>query len=71
MQSAFMGESFVAVVEMGPKIRAQVLTVYGNSSREGSPHQSDQVELFSKKQLRDAWLTRAEIEAHLERRDPL
>jgi acyl-homoserine-lactone acylase len=68
-QSAVMGESFVAVVELGPQIRAQVLTVYGNSSRENSPHRGDQVELFANKQLRDAWLTRAQIEAHLERRE--
>jgi len=49
--------------------RVKSLTVYGNSSREGSPHQGDQVELFSKKQLREAWLTREQIEAHLERRE--
>jgi acyl-homoserine-lactone acylase len=68
-RSAVGGDSFVAAVELGPEVRARVLVVYGNSSREGSPHRTDQLELFSKQQLRDAWQTRAEVEAHLERRE--
>ena len=68
-ETAWVGDSFVAAVELGPRVRAKVLVTYGNSSREGSPHRGDQIELYAKKQLRDAWLTRAEIEAHLERRE--
>jgi len=70
-ETAWAGDSFVAAVELGSPVRAKVLITYGNSSREGSPHRGDQIELFAKKQLRDAWLTRSEIEAHLERREPL
>ncbi len=37
---------------------------YGNSSQPGSPHNGDQLELFSKKEMRPVWRERAEIEAN-------
>ncbi|MBZ0285571.1 MAG: acylase [Anaerolineae bacterium] len=60
------GDSFIAVVEFGETVRAKVLLAYGNATQPGSPHVGDQLALFSEKQLRDAWLTRADIEANLE-----
>lgn len=60
------GDSFIAVVEFGETVHAKVLLAYGNATQPGSPHMGDQLTLFSEKQLRDAWLTRADIEAHLE-----
>jgi hypothetical protein len=41
----------------------------GNPSQPGSPHQKDQPPLQEKKQLRTAWLTRADVEANIESRD--
>lgn len=70
-QQAFFGDSFVAAVEFSDPPRAMVLTAYGASSDPDSPHYSDQLELFARKQLRPAWRTRAEIEAHLEDRTVL
>ncbi|MEO8025205.1 MAG: acylase [Bryobacteraceae bacterium] len=58
------GDSYVGVVEFGRKARAMVVLSYGNSSQAGSPHQKDQLEFISKKQLRPAWRTKAEAEAH-------
>jgi acyl-homoserine-lactone acylase len=43
-----------------------VLTTYGNATQSGSPHNGDQLALLSRKEMRPAWRTRAEIEAHLE-----
>jgi acyl-homoserine-lactone acylase len=60
------GDSYIAVVEFSNPVHAKVLLSYGNSSQPNSPHLGDQLELFSKKELRDAWLTRDEIETHLE-----
>lgn len=60
------GDSYIAIVEFSDPIRAKVLLTYGNSTQPDSPHFGDQLELFSRKELRDAWLTRDEIEAHLE-----
>ena len=66
---AASGDSYVALTEFDNPVRAKALTVYGNASQPGSPHRIDQMELFSKKQLRDVWLTREEIEAHLEKKE--
>ena len=63
------GDSYVAVVEFGDPVRARVLLSYGNASQPGSPHAGDQLPLFARKELREAWRTRAAIEAHLERRE--
>jgi acyl-homoserine-lactone acylase len=65
------GDSYVAAVEFSNPVRAQALLSYGNSSQPGSPHRGDQLELFSRKELRPVWRTRAEVEAHLETREVL
>ena len=58
------GDSWVGVIEFGDEVHAKVLLSYGNATQEGSPHNGDQLELFSKKKLRDAWFTQAEVEAN-------
>ncbi|MEZ4669225.1 MAG: acylase [Anaerolineae bacterium] len=60
------GESYIAVVEFSDPPHAKVLLAYGNATQPDSPHFGDQIPLFAEKRLRDAWLTRAEVEAHLE-----
>ena len=62
------GDNFIAGVEFGPSVRAKVLLTAGNSSDPNSPHFGDQLVLAARKQLRDAWLTRSEVEQHLEQR---
>jgi acyl-homoserine-lactone acylase len=66
---AYAGDSFVAVVEFSVPVRAKVLTGYGNASQPNSPHLSDQLRLFARKELRPAWRTRKEVLAHLDSRD--
>jgi len=63
------GDTYYAVIEFGDPIRAKVLTAYGNASQPGSRHAGDQLELFAREEMRDAWRIRAEVERHLERRD--
>jgi len=65
------GDSFVAAVEFSEPVRAHGLLSYGNASQPHSAHRGDQLELFSRKELRPFWLTRDEIEAHLESRTTL
>ena len=65
------GDSYVATIELGPTVRARTLISYGNASQRGSSHIDDQIELFAKKQLKTAWLTRPEIEKNLERRETI
>jgi acyl-homoserine-lactone acylase len=56
-------------VEFTQPLKAKVLLSYGNSSQPNSKHYGDQLELFSRFEMRDAWLTRGEIEANLEERE--
>ena len=68
-RTANFGDSFIAIVSFDGKARAKVMTTYGNASQAGSPHIADQAPLLAQHALRDAWRTRAEVEAHLESRD--
>jgi acyl-homoserine-lactone acylase len=69
VRTADFGASFVAVVDFASPTRAKVLMSYGQSSQPGSPHAGDQLPLLAAKRMRDAWTTRAEVEANLESRD--
>jgi acyl-homoserine-lactone acylase len=68
-RTANFGGSYTAVVSFDSPSRAKVLSSYGSSSQPGSPHSSDQLPLLSTQTLRDAWRTRAEVEANLESAD--
>jgi acyl-homoserine-lactone acylase len=62
----YFGDTFVLVVEMGEEIQAKGLLTYGNSSDPESKHYGDQLEMFSKNELRDIWFTRTKQEKNLE-----
>ncbi|MGB5962942.1 MAG: acylase [Coleofasciculaceae cyanobacterium] len=62
------GDSYIAAIEFSNPLKAQVLMTYGNATQPGSPHIGDQLPLYTRNQLRQAWRTRQEIEAHLESR---
>ena len=66
---AIGGDSYEAVIEFSSPLRAMSLVAYGNASRTGSPHRTDQFALFSRKEFKPVWRTRSEVEAHLERRE--
>jgi acyl-homoserine-lactone acylase len=63
------GTSWVAAIEFARPVRAVSLIGYGNASRAGSPHRTDQLALFARKGFKPVWRTRAEIEKHLEKRE--
>ena len=65
---AVHGDTYAAIVEFGPTVRAEALLSYGNWSRAGSKHVEDQLPLVAKKVMRPVWRTRQEIEANLESR---
>ncbi|MEM9868216.1 MAG: penicillin acylase family protein [Bacteroidota bacterium] len=63
------GDSFVLVLEMGEEINAKGLLTYGNSSNPDSKHYGDQLEMFSKNELRNIWFKQSDQEANLELRE--
>ncbi len=63
---AIAGETFVAVVEFGDTLRANVVLGYGNASQPGNPHVGDQLHLLSEKKLRPALMERKQILHFLE-----
>jgi acyl-homoserine-lactone acylase len=65
---AVAGDSYVAVTEFGKNVRARVLLSYGNASQPGSIHIGDQLDLLSRKELRQAWLSKKDILANMEER---
>jgi acyl-homoserine-lactone acylase len=68
---SFGGDGYVNIVEFFPEgARAQALLTYGNASRPGSPHVTDQLPFFNTKTLRPAWRTRAEVEQHTVKTEP-
>ena len=65
------GDTYVAVTEFGPKVKAMVLLSYGNATQPGSKHIGDQLSLLSQKKLRPALLDRNEILQNSEKRELL
>ena len=65
------GDSYVAVIEFGPSVRAMSLVTSGNFSEEGSPHRTDQLKLFAEKKLKPVWRSRLEIEGNMEKKEVL
>ena len=47
------GNSFVAVVEFGPRVRARAVTAGGESGKPGSPHFNDQADRYATGNLRE------------------
>lgn len=63
------GDTFVLVLEMGAEINAKGLLTYGNSSNPDNKHYGDQLEMFSKNELRNIWFRRIDQESNLELRE--
>ena len=62
------GNSFIAVVEFGPKVKAKSLLAGGESGDPTSKHFRDQAEMYAKSQFRDVWFYRTDVEQHVERK---
>ena len=61
------GNSFVAVVEFGPKVRAVAVTAGGESGHPDSPHFNDQAERYASGNLREVWFYPEALKGHVER----
>jgi acyl-homoserine-lactone acylase len=61
------GNSFVAVVEFGDKIRARAVTAGGESGHPASPHFNDEAGRYSTGDLREVYFYRSQLQGHTER----
>ncbi|HUN91772.1 MAG TPA: penicillin acylase family protein [Burkholderiaceae bacterium] len=68
---AYGGDGYVQLVEFTPQgVKARALLTYGNASRPGSSHVTDQLPWFDRKELRPVWRTPAEVDSHTVTREP-
>jgi acyl-homoserine-lactone acylase len=61
------GNSFVAVVEFGPRVRALAVTAGGESGHPGSPHFNDQAGRYAAGDLREVYFYPDQLKGHTER----
>jgi acyl-homoserine lactone acylase PvdQ len=61
------GNSFVAVVEFGPTVRAKAVTAGGESGHTSSKHFNDQAQRYSTGDLREVYFYKAQLKGHTER----
>jgi acyl-homoserine lactone acylase PvdQ len=61
------GNSFVAVVEFGDRVRAKAVSAGGESGDPSSRHFNDQAQRYAAGDLRDVYFYRADVEQHSER----
>jgi acyl-homoserine-lactone acylase len=61
------GNSFVAVVEFGPRVKAVAVSAGGESGDPASPHFADQAQRYAKGDLRKVYFYPDELKGHVER----
>ncbi len=61
------GNSFVAVVEFGDKVRAKSMLAGGQSGDPGSPHFADQAQRYADREFKDVAYYREDVERRAER----
>jgi acyl-homoserine-lactone acylase len=61
------GNSFVAAVEFGDRVKAKAVTAGGLNSVPGSKHFNDQAERYATGNLRDVYFYRDQLKGHTER----
>jgi acyl-homoserine lactone acylase PvdQ len=61
------GNSFVAVVEFGEKVRAKAVTAGGESGEPSSSHFNDEAKRYSTGDLREVYFYRDQLKGHTER----
>lgn len=63
----YSGNSFIAAVEFGPKVRARTISTGGESSDPASPHFSDQAPGYLEGVFKEIYFYREDVLSHAER----
>ena len=61
------GDAWVLLVDFSKPGEAWSVLAYGQTTKQDSPHSSDQLQLFAEHKLRRAWYSEADIRANLRR----
>jgi acyl-homoserine-lactone acylase len=61
------GNSFVAIVEFGNRVRARAVTAGGESGHPESPHFADQIQRYASGDLREVYFYPDQLKGHTER----
>jgi acyl-homoserine-lactone acylase len=61
------GNSFIAAVEFGKKIKAMSLLAGGQSGNPNSPHFKDQMEMYSKGEFKEVLFYKEDVLKHAEK----
>jgi acyl-homoserine-lactone acylase len=61
------GNSFVAAIEFGPRVRARAITAGGESGDPHSPHFNDEAQRYASGNLRDVYFYPDQLKGHTER----
>ena len=61
------GNSFVAAIEFGDRVRARAVTAGGESGHPGSPHFNDEAQRYATGNLRDVYFYPDQLKSHTER----
>jgi acyl-homoserine-lactone acylase len=63
----YLGDTYVSVVDFGPKPEARSVLVFGESADPASSHYFDQARLYSTGRMKPSWFTLPEIKINAER----
>jgi len=63
----YSGNSFIACVEFGPKLKAKTISTGGQSFNPSSPHFTDQAEGYIHGQLKEVLFYKEDVMKHVER----
>jgi acyl-homoserine-lactone acylase len=61
------GNSFVAVIELGDKVRARAVTAGGESGHPQSPHFDDEAQRYATGNLRPVYYYPSDLKGHIQR----
>ena len=64
----YVGNSFVAVIEFGKRIKAKSLLAGGENNNPASPHFSDQALIYTQARFKDVLLYKEDVMKHVERK---